>query len=367
MISIARYRGPVSVAMGLGLALVLLDVGLTATVGFAGRFLPDGETATDDSVYKATWGKIARMLAAVESPGGGTRVPYGVMFGQSTLGAGIDAAMLEKHDGLPLRWFNLHGWGGSVNRTRDLVDLAYASDMKPGVVLICINPYMLVGHDFEIGHRMMARKEGKFFKSWIWIYDNRFVVNVLARNAWLRLRMALLRTFRFGFLSLYQPEPAGLQGDKPRVRLPSLTPAEMADNIEMRREEGWGDPARYRPDSSNSRSLVEIVSASRARGATVAIILMPEHSLFRRLIPPRAVPCFDEINRLNFPDNPVPIYNLRERIPDDLFLDPDHAGVDGLEPISALVGECVRDLLSVHPAPERISPGSPPAPASPRP
>src|SRR5262249_52307255 len=93
-------------------------------------------------------------------------------------------------------------------------------------------------------------------------------------------------------------------------------------------------------------SLVEIVQSSRDRGAKVAIILLPEHSLFRRLIPPEAVRCFDEINQTYFPDDPVSIYNLRDRLSDDLFHDTDHASVDGAEPVSEMVGECVHDFVT---------------------
>lgn len=345
MISLARYRGPASVASGLVVAIVLLNVALTAALGFTGRFLPDGETPTDDGVFRETWSKIYPIFVPPEEPRGTTPTPYGVMFGQSPLGAGVIASRVEEADGLPMRWYNLHGWGGSLNRTRDLVELAFASDMKPDVVLLCINPYMLIGHHFETEHRTIMKREGKFLKPWIWTYDNRHVVNHLSRLAWIRARMWLLKTFDFGFLKLY-PRPAEPGKVPPRKRIPPMTPEEMRAKADDYRLIGWYDPARYRIDSTNSRSLVEIVRASRARGAQVAIILLPEHSLFRRLIPPEGVRCFDEINKAYFPDDPVPIYNLRDRLPDELFQDPDHASIDGMEPISKMVGECVHDLLT---------------------
>lgn len=348
MISLSRYRGPAAVVLGLLAAIVLVDVGLTATIGFAGRYLPNGESPTDDMVFRATWAKVVQVFAPTEgTAAGGTPAPYGVMFGQSPLGAGVDAALLEEADGLPIHWYNLHGWGGSLNATRDLAELAYASDMKPDVVLICVAPYMLVGHPFEKEHREIMRREGKLLKPWIWTYDNRHVVNHMARRIWMRTRLWLLKTFDFGFLTLYPP--AEDQRKTRRARLPSLSPDRMAARVEEYRPLGWYDARSYSVDSSNGRSLVEIVRMSRDRGAKVAVILLPEYSLFRKRIPPEGVRCFDDINRAYFPDDPVPIYNLRDRLSDDLFLDPDHASVDGMGPISTMVGECVHDFLTRQP------------------
>ncbi len=361
MIQISRYRGLAVVLVALGLMLVLLDVGLSATVGFTGRFLPDGESATDSSVFKAVWARIVPLLLPGERSD--PAKPLGLLFGQSTLGAGIDARLLDEADGLPIRWANLHGWGGSINRTRDLVNLAFISGLKPDVVLFCVNPYMLIGHDFEKEHRLVAERDHRSFKRWIWTYDNKVVMNHLVQHAMLQARIGLLKTFRYGFLSLYPMESAG--PPRPREKLANLTPAEMDRRIQDARRLGWSDPAEYSPDNSNSRSLIGMVRKSRAQGAKVAIILMPEYSAFREMIPPEGVRCFDEINRRNFPDDPIPIYNLRDRIPDELFLDPDHASVDAMAPISKMVGACVRDLLSGHPDPQHLSVGETAAPARP--
>jgi hypothetical protein len=352
MIQISRYRGLAVILVALALTLVLLDVGLSMSVGFTARFLPNRETASDDSVFRAVWGRSLPLLLPGLHPEPGT--PVGLLFGQSTLGAAIEAKMLEEADGLPIRWANLHGWGGSINRTLDLVELALLSGLKPDVVLICVSPYMLIGHDAEKEHRLVADRDNRSFKRWIWTYDNRHFVNHIVRHALLTTRLNLLEVFRFGYLSLY-PRDSREHAPKPRQKLEPLSPAKMARKLEEGRKLGWYDPAGYSVNSSNSRALAEIIRRWRARGAKVAVILLPERSQFRSLFPPEGVQCFDEISRAYFPDDPVPIYNLRDRIPDDMFLDPDHAGVDAMEPISKMVGACVRDLLSGHPDPQHLS------------
>ena len=87
----------------------------------------------------------------------------------------------------------------------------------------------------------------------------------------------------------------------------------QAQRLELYRKLGFFEPERYRPDSSNARTLVKLIRGSRKRGAKVCIVLMPESSAFRRQVPVQGERCFAEINRLSFPDDPVPIYALRDR------------------------------------------------------
>jgi hypothetical protein len=57
------------------------------------------------------------------------------------------------------------------------------------------------------------------------------------------------------------------------------------------------------------------------------------------------------------PDRGRPVYDLRDVIPDEAFTDTIHADFDAMEPTSIWVGRCVHDLLSEHPAPERLRAG----------
>ena len=143
--------------------------------------------------------------------------------------------------------------------------------------------------------------------------------------------------------------PSDLSKPSPRKRLAPEAPAAQEKRLEMYQKLGFFEPGRYRPDSSNALSLVKLIRASRKRGAKVCIVLMPEHSAFRTRVPTAGARCFAEINRINFPDDPVPVYDLRDRVSDDMFVDVVHPGVDAMTPISILVGQCVRDLLSGHP------------------
>jgi hypothetical protein len=356
MVQLSRYRGIAVVVGSLLVVWAIIDLTLTGLVGFTGCWLPNGEAPTDSQVYRVTGARISSMLLHPEPVGVGTSSPLGVLFGQSSLGSSVDTKVLEEHDALPMRWLNLHGWGTSINLMSDITELLFLSRLKPNVVVIAINPFMLIGIDFPTQHALLAKQEGKRLKAWIWLYNNRFVLNHGSRLLTHRIKLGLCRMFGFSFRSVFPALPEHVVPG-PRKRLPAESPAAQAERLAWYQKFGWYDPGRYSPDSSNARSLVEVVRMSREMGAAVCIVLMPEHSAHRKKIPGEAIRCFAEINRINFPDHPVPVYDLRDTVPDDLFLDVVHPGIDAMTPVSILVGRCAKDLVSGRPAPERLQTG----------
>lgn len=351
MFVLYRYRGPAVVLIALLVCLVVVDLSLTAAVGLTGRWLPGGEMPADLQVYRTTGGKLTGVTAGATPVGIGTGTPFGVMLGMSGLGASVDSRVVEDHDGLPVRWLNLHGWGGNLHVVRSIADLIPMSGLRPDAVVIALQTNMLVGQDFETAHGVIASNQGKRLKPWIWVYNNRVVVNHLTRAFELATKLELCRSLGFGLRAVFPPVPE--RPATPR-NLPDSTAAQLEQKMDYGRKIGWFDPKRYSPDSPNARALVAVIRQARARGAKVGLILLPERSQYRAEIPPEAVRCLAEINRRDFPDDPVPVYDLRDRLPDDQFRDLLHVKTAAKERVSVLVGRCVRDLLSGHPSPDRL-------------
>ena len=293
-------------------------------------------------------------MAQIGKMGLGTDRPLGVLLGQSGLGTDVDARVLEEADGEAMRWENLHGWGSSVNLMVDVSDLLMLSGLKPNVVILGLSPVLLVGTNFVIQHPLLARQQGKWIKPWIWTYNNRLVVNHGTRLITNRIKLWLCRRFGFGLPAIYPPKPD--TAPPTRRRVPRESARAEALRLETYEKVGWFDPGHYSPSSSNSRSLVKIIRDCRRLGATVGIVLMPETSLMRRLTPAEAVDLFAEINRIDFAEDPVPVYNLRSCVPDEMFHDVIHVNIDAMNAVSTLVARCVKDLLSAHPAPDRLHP-----------
>jgi len=362
MIDISRFRGAAVVAASILLAVGLLDLSLTAAVGFTGRFLPDQEEPNDDSVHKEKGGLISAVLSLPERPGIGTGTPLGVLLGSSTTKFGVDPRILEEKDGLPRRWLNLCGWGSSISRLKGIAELLYLSDLRPDVVVIGMNPYFLIGQHYRAERREAMRRTGNVIKPWVWVYDNRLMANHLFRLALHRVRLGLYRALGFDFSAIFpaRGDPWGPERYEGMAPLRDSRACEQSRDLEHYRRIGWFDPDRYSPETLNSRALAELIQTCRARGAKVCIILVPEHSLLRGNTPSQAIRCLEEIIRANFPRDPVPVYDLRGRFPDESFINLIHPNPvpDVRNAISSLVAECLQDFLSEQPAPERFQAGA---------
>jgi hypothetical protein len=339
-------------------ALGLLDVALTATVGSASRWLPYGQNPTDNLVLQVTGGKISGIASHPDPPGIGSAVPLGVLLGQSTLGAGVNTRILEDEDGLTMRWLKLDGWGGSVTKIPDISELLYLNSLRPNVVVIAINPYMLKGVDFELNNEIANSNSRNIIKKLIWTSKNNFVVTHLLRYGLHRLRVRVFRWFGLGTAVLFPPDPAPWAPPPPQRWVPQ-TPAQLEVSLDAKRKLGWFDPVSYSATDTGCRCLAELVRQCRAHGAKVCIILVPERSALRKRTPPEAVRCFAELNRLYFPDQPVPIYDLRDRMPDRFFVDPHHLIPEGRDRASLLWARCMREF-----APEYALPPEPFAPTA---
>jgi hypothetical protein len=348
MVSLSRYRGVFLIVCALLVAVACVDLTLTCALGSVSRWLPNGEAPSDLKVLKAMGGILSGIVAESKPVGIGTKTPLGILLGQSTLGAAVDPEVLEKNDGLAMRWLNLHGWGGSVNHIRDRAELLFLSGIKPDVVVIGINPYMLVGHNFEVtntpaGSRWLMR----LVKPWIWTYYNRSLVNHFLRDFNYQIRYAVFRSLGLRFSAFAPPDPTPWIRSGPALASVRDSESEMQARLELSRKLGWFDPASYSAESSNSQSLVDLIRKLRQGGAKVYIVLMPENSRFRNITPPEGVRCFEKINQAYFRDDPVPVdLEIRDRAPDEVFRDIDHVLPNQRSRATILFANEMRRLLS---------------------
>jgi hypothetical protein len=360
VLELVRYRGIALVMGGILAAVVMVDAGLNATVGLTARWLPYHEYPTDTSVFDATGGKIVAAMAS-ERVQGRDR-PLGVLFGQSTVGAAVDPRIMEHDVQPPMRWANLHGWGGSLNRTLDLSDMTLLSGLKPSVVVLGINPYMLVGRDYGATVGLEKKSVKRAIKERSWTITNYILVNYLIRYNILWAKFWIFDHFGQGIGAMYRPDD-GLSGIPPpalaqagagaaKAKERVVSDGEVKARLVENRALGWFEPERYTVNENNAHSLAKIVHDWRARGARVIIVLMPEHSLFRNQFPAEATRCFAAINDKFFHDDPVPVINLRDRIADQRFQDPDHVNITGRQEASHLVAARVSELLT---SPSRVA------------
>jgi hypothetical protein len=329
MIDLTRYRGIVIAAAGLLATLAVVDGTLTAVVGPASQWLPHGDYPADRSVLTSAGGRIAGAERDLRRVGADHKERFGVLLGQSTLECGIDPAGLDAQDGLTYRWLNLYGEGGSVHKIDDLARLLFAVGPKPDLAVIAVNPYMLVGNNYDVIRSREALLTRGRIKPWIWTWENRGVATYFALTAAEEVRLRLFHSLGLGVSALYPPDPTPWQ-------LPSRAGRHWEDHelmgrLEYNRGIGWLEPKNYTTTSSNAQALAGLFRACRERGIDVVLVLMPLRRMLREALPPESRECLAAIARDATPGRPVPIVDLESDVPDEMFLDLDHLNAYGRE------------------------------------
>lgn len=346
MFEISRFRALALVLASVLAALAALDLATSATVGSLARFLPHDEVPTDRRAIETVGGRLAAVVA--DRRGAAVSEPLGVLLGQSTLMNGVDPLVLDEHDGMPVRWVNLAGVGGSIHRINDLVDLLDFSGLKPEFAVVAINPFFLAGTPYAVGHDVRRRAAGPLktaIKEASWLLDNRTLANYLTRLADDRARMALFRRFGLGGDVLFRPDPARYLAH-PLATSIYFTAEQMRTRLEYDRAIGWFDPRRYTPEAGDAVALVRLIRHLRDSGARTCLVLMPEHSTFRAQSPPEARRCLDDLLDRDFRDDPVPVIDLEDKLPDTAFFDLDHLDPGGRAECSRMLGERLREQFA---------------------
>ena len=327
MIDLRRYRGIAIGAAGLLVALVAVDATLTAAVGPASRWLPHGDYPADRSILAAGGGRIAGAARDLRRDGADPRQRFGVLLGQSTLECGIDPAGLDAQDGLPYRWLNLFGEGGSVHKIDDLARLLFAVGPRPDLAVIAVNPYMLVGNSYDLMRGLESASTRNRYKPWVWTWENKVLANYFALMGVEAARQRIFRGAGLGVTALYPPDPAPWQISRPPAR--HKGDRELLGRLDYDRGLGWLDPRNYAPEASNARALAGLLRDCRGRSTDVVLVLMPLRRMLREALPPESRGRLAAIAREATPGRPVPIIDLESDVPDALFIDLDHLNADG--------------------------------------
>ena len=98
---------------------------------------------------------------------------------------------------------------------------------------------------------------------------------------------------------------------------------------------GWLDERKVSASGSEAEEFRALIEVARQLGTTV-VVLMPEHSVARRLIPDSAASSLFAVLRAD--SNAIPVIDFRSSEPDSVFHDYAHLAATGRAEFSELLG-----------------------------
>ncbi len=317
-----------------------VDLGLSLAVGPIGTRMPHGESAADMSVLTLAGDRLAGVISSDKKDKPPPERPLGVFLGQSTLQCGLDSKLLERIDGLDVRWLNLHGQGGTIHRIADIDRLLEESRLDPSFVVFAINPYMLAGTPQSLVRKAESTRGANRIKPWIWAWENRSLVNYLFRRKMFFARDDMLRRLGVRFGAEFSPASDPWKAD-PKAPTHFMNQKELDARLAYNHLIGWFDPSRYSETSTNFVELNRLLAYHLALGRKAMIILLPDRSMTRKELPAVALDLFRRL------DPRVPVVDLADALDDKLFIDLDHLGPDGRVRSTELIADRIKAWLSL--------------------
>jgi hypothetical protein len=119
---------------------------------------------------------------------------------------------------------------------------------------------------------------------------------------------------------------------------PRATAAFLEEQLRAWDDYGWFDAGNFSASGPEADSVRELMAEARALGGRVVVVLLPEHSAARRRIPDAAMVAF---HGALAGGDPVPVIDLRNRLPDPMFYDYAHVNAAGRARVTAVVGRLV--------------------------
>ncbi|MFO0823846.1 MAG: hypothetical protein U0792_12145 [Gemmataceae bacterium] len=312
----ARVDAKVALVVGLA-AVFLAHVGLAA--------LAERYVAVRDPVY----GDLEARLASVEAknPPAAAQVLF---LGTSRVGSGFDA---QRISGGSISAFNF-GVPGSGPITHSLyLRRLLADGHRPNLLLLEVLPSSVDDRDPPpetplLNGTRFTRPEVERLATY-GVPAERLLEEWKETDfhPFLGLRGQLLGRVMPSALPSHRRHDEGRTGDNRglhRIMEEAFTPEMFADGATRARRDYTETLAKLRPGGPAARALRDTISQARAHGISVRLVLMPEASWFRELMPPHVAARFEHWLRDLAAECGCQVLDARCWIPDSGFADGHH-------------------------------------------
>jgi hypothetical protein len=327
---------PIALCLSFGSVLVKVYIGSDPKWKSQGDFdyhpnaYPDG--------YKILGpGRVSCMLRDKLDQRSRGSTELGLIVGTSHL-AGIDTGLLD--ESLGVKWIPF--WMGACDiRGLSMMErLIEVGEIAPNFVIIGITPRMfVVSRDFfrepvfsepdHAGRLAKIRNDvGRSCLAPVYIaFPDRARFNNYVQTSIIHWRVDFFKRLGPGFEAGFRPWPVAWAPP------PSLALDDKAVEwqLKMFREHGALEAKSYPADSIQEISFIKLINGYRTHGAKVIVVVMPESSRLRSLMPREAVSALDRALQCVHQEPSILVIDLWTFVPDDEFIDLSHVNAMGCE------------------------------------
>jgi hypothetical protein len=342
MLAWQRYKG-------------LMQVGLLAALGLAGIDLTLRRTL--DPLPYPVWfeafkvpaeqARLGGRMADYQTQSGKATARLVFILGLSSARVGFDPTILERGVGSSFTFLNLGSSGSSMEEIEYAMAPLARTDLRPEAVLLVINPFIMGGR---------PRPPVRFRPPWpgpwappawdrsrawllprIWLVANDHAIHNLVYNAVFRVRDRLAGREHFTPLALFPPEIRSAEGHPSAYLEPHAPPGALQYQLRLLESDRLSVPIDPALQSRQILSLLRILHHLQAFHTRILVVLPPEASWLRRHVPAEDEACLKAALRSSGLD--IPIYDLRDQVPDGLFYDLVHVNPAGRDLASHYLSE----------------------------
>ncbi len=365
MLDVNRLRATGLVLASIAMAIAGCAGLLLATLGRnPGTFLGSDWPTYSLASYETSGGRIS----AFERAGGPGGSRWGAIVGASTLECGVSLEKLGPDQEQPLRWLSLNGKGSTGEDLVGMVNLLFQDGLHPEAVVLAINPGMLARNkDFLADPESDAAR-----------FDPAILVRHIGARRWrdvekdvgalvvsgidLALPQRLRVSYRLQYLiqqakryvcerlgqkcsAVFYPARELWTNRAEWANRAPLNESEIRRQLDGLTKRGWLDAGCYATGGSQIQALVGLSRRCAERKVKELIVLLPETSRSRSMVPREAT-----LNlRLALNDalgsEAPPIIDLRDMLPDSMFLDLVHLNGEGRDALTPRLRKILCDEL----------------------
>jgi hypothetical protein len=139
MLKLERLTGTALTLVVIGFALAGVALALDNSRSLWPDWLKNDWVRVEQDALKYSGGQVAGILK-VESQ---RNQPFGLVLGSSTADCGLDTNLLENTTTPRRQWFRLSSFNTSTHELEILAGLAFGNGLKPDVLLLCMDAWML--------------------------------------------------------------------------------------------------------------------------------------------------------------------------------------------------------------------------------